>query len=69
LSLHPDERPDDVETLRKVLLGDWNPANIPGRRLPNPGIEDIFASSLETRLALVVVGLILLSLIITLTHF
>jgi len=69
MSLHPDERPADIESFRNALLGDWNPTNIPGRRLPNPSIEDIFASSLETRLTLVVVGLILLSLIITLTHF
>jgi eukaryotic-like serine/threonine-protein kinase len=69
MNLHPDDRPDTIESFQKALLGDWNPTNIPGQRLPTPGIEDIFASSMETRLALVVLGLILLSLIITLTHF
>jgi serine/threonine-protein kinase len=69
MNLHPADRPESMALFKKALLGDWNPANIPGQRLPNPGLKDMVASSLETRLALVVVGLILLSLIITLTHF
>ncbi len=69
MNLHPAERPDSVDLFKKALLGDWNPASIPGLRLPNPGIEDIIASSVETRLALMAVGLILISMIITLTHF
>jgi len=69
MNLHPADRPDSIEIFQRALLGDWNPANIPGQRLPNPGMKDLFTSSVETRLALVVVGLILLSLIITLTHF
>jgi len=69
MNLHPADRPEHVPLLKKALLGDWNPANIPGQRLPNPSLEDIVASSVETRLALVAVGLVLLSLIITLTHF
>lgn len=69
MNLHPADRPETMALFKKALLGDWNPNNIPGQRLPNPGLEDLVASSVETRLALVVVGLILVSLIITLTHF
>ncbi len=69
MNLHPADRPESIAHFKKALLGEWNPASIPGQRLPNPGIEDLIASSVETRLALVVVGLILISMIITLTHF
>lgn len=69
MNLHPADRPESIAIFKRALLGDWNPANIPGQRLPNPGLEDLVASSVETRLALIAAGLILLSLIITLTHF
>ncbi len=69
MNLHPADRPPDMETFREALLGDWNPANIPGPSLPSPTVEDLFASPTETRLVLVAIGLLLLSLIVTLTHF
>lgn len=69
MNLHPDDRPPSVEVFREALLGDWNPANIPGPSLPTPKIEDVFASPLERALSLVVLGLVLVSLIVTLTHF
>lgn len=69
MSLHPSDRPESVEVFRKALLGDWNPANIPGPALPPPTLADLFSSPAEVRMLLIVATLILLSLIITLTHF
>ncbi|MFQ5615761.1 MAG: serine/threonine-protein kinase [Anaerolineales bacterium] len=69
MNLHPSDRPPDVETFRDALLGDWNPASIPGPALPAPTIEDLFSSPTERTLALVSIALVLLSLIVTLTHF
>jgi hypothetical protein len=69
MNLHPTDRPPDIETFRDALLGDWNPAKIPGQVLPAPKMEDLFAANIERGLAVAAVGLILISLIVTLTHF
>ena len=69
INLHPADRPPNVDIFREALLGDWNPANIPGPALPTPKIEDVFSSPLERALSLVALGLVLVSLIVTLTHF
>lgn len=68
MNLHPADRPPTVEIFREALLGDWNPANIPGPVLPNPKIEDVFGSPVERILAMAAVGLVIISLIVTLTH-
>ncbi len=69
MNLHPADRPPSVEVFREALLGDWNPANIPGQALPNPKIEDVFSSPIERALSLIAIGLLLISLVVTLTHF
>ena len=69
MNLHPSDRPPTVEIFREALLGDWNPTNIPGQALPDPKIEDVLSSPIERALTLVALGLVLVSLIVTLTHF
>jgi serine/threonine-protein kinase len=69
MNLHPADRPSSVEIFREALLGDWNPANIPGPSLPNPKLEDVFGSPTERALAVAAAALLLISLIATLTHF
>jgi serine/threonine-protein kinase len=69
MNLHPADRPNSVEIFREALLGDWNPANIPGPSLPTPKLEDVFGSPIERALAVAAAALLLISLIATLTHF
>lgn len=66
ISLHPDERPQDVEALRQALLGDWQPINRPNAPLPSPTLADLVSSPVERTLLFVSGGLLLLSLIATL---
>ena len=69
MNLHPADRPESIEIFRKALLGDWNPIRISGTTRSRSVGEGLFSSPIETRLALIVIGLFLLSLIATLTHF
>jgi serine/threonine protein kinase len=68
MSLHPDERPQDVASFREALLGDWNPVTRPRAPLPTPTLVDLVSSPTEMTLIWVSAGLILLSLIFTLTR-
>ncbi len=68
MSLHPDERPQDVEAFQEALLGDWNPVTRPRAPLPTPTLVDLVSSPAEMALIWVSAGLILLSLIFTLTR-
>jgi len=68
LSLHPDERPENVDRFRQSLLGDHP---IQPRILNNTRpltIWNIFRSSLERTLLVVLAGLTVFSLILTLMH-
>jgi serine/threonine-protein kinase len=68
LSLHPDERPENVDRFRQSLLGD-HPIQL--RILNNTRpltIWNIFRSSLERTLLVVLAGLTVFSLILTLMH-
>jgi eukaryotic-like serine/threonine-protein kinase len=68
LSLHPDERPENVERFRQSLLGD---TPIQPRIINNTrplSIWNIFRSSLERTLLVVLAGLMVFSLILTLMH-
>jgi serine/threonine protein kinase len=70
-SLHPDERPDSIETLRQALLGTREPPTIPvavSRRRQKPSLWNIIASPPDSILLWVAAGLFLLSLIATLTR-
>lgn len=66
MSLHPDERPQNVEEFRRALLGDWDPGTRPRAPLPAPKIADIFSSPVELVLLILSVGLLLVSLAVTL---
>jgi serine/threonine-protein kinase len=66
MNLHPEDRPQDVETFRQALLGDWNPVTRPRASLPGPSIVDLVSSPTELTLIWVSAGLVLLSLLFTL---
>ncbi len=66
MNLHPDERPQNIEEFRNALLGDWDPGTRPRAALPTPGMEDVLNSPTERILILVSLGLLLLSLAMTL---
>lgn len=65
MNLHPDDRPQDVETFRKSLLGNWNPPIRPLKTGSTPSLREILASPTEKTLALITVGLVIFSLLIT----
>lgn len=68
LSLHPDERPENVERFRQSLLGDHPiQPHIANNTRPQT-IWNIFRSSLERTLLVVLAGLTVFSLILTLMH-
>ncbi len=66
MNLHPDERPQTIAEFRNALLGDWNPGIHPITPLPEPTIVDLISLSTERYLLLTVLGLLFISLIITL---
>ncbi len=68
MSLHPDERPQDVETFRNALLGNWDPATRPRAPLPAPTLADLFSSPVERVLIWISAGVIFLSLLATLVR-
>lgn len=66
MSLHPEDRPQDVEAFRQALLGDWNPITRPRAALPGPTLVDLVSSPAELTLIWISAGLVLLSLLFTL---
>lgn len=71
MSLHPDQRPDSIETFRQALLGYHEPPSQPAavsRRQHNPSIWDAITSPPDSVLLWIVAGLFLLSLITTLVR-
>lgn len=68
MSLHPEERPQDVETFRQALLGDWNPVTRPRAPLPAPSLADLTASPTDLVLIWITAGLVLFSLAMTLAQ-
>jgi serine/threonine-protein kinase len=66
MSIHPDERPQDIDAFRKALLGDWNPSVQPRRSVPLPSLADIVSFPLERILFFAAAAMVLLSLIFTL---
>jgi serine/threonine-protein kinase len=66
MSLHPEERPVNVEAFREALLGDWNPITRPRAPLPTPSLADLVSSPAELTLIWITAGLVLVSLMITL---
>lgn len=68
MNLHPDSRPQDVESFRQALLGNWNPPSRPTGSLPSPSLADLLSSPTEQVLAAVSIGLVFLTLILTLAR-
>ncbi len=68
MSLHPEERPTDIETFRKALLGDYSPIAPQKIHLPSPTFFDLISSPVEMTLAILSVGLILISFVLTFIH-
>jgi serine/threonine-protein kinase len=66
MSLHPDERPESVEALRRALLGDWDPVSRPRAPLPTPSFADLMSYPVERTLFFISVALLLASLALTL---
>lgn len=68
MSLHPEDRPQDIQTFRQALIGDISPITRP-RIQPKPTrIIDLLSSPTEKMLLWLSAGLALLSLVFTLLH-
>ncbi len=68
MSLHPDDRPQDVEAFRQALLGNWTP---PLRQISTThasSLASVLSSPLERSLLWVSAGLLIFSLIATLVR-
>ena len=68
LSLHPDHRPQNMIIFRDTLLGNWNPSPRRTGAMPPPTFSDVISSAIERSLIWVSAGLVILSLIATLSH-
>jgi serine/threonine-protein kinase len=68
MSLHPDLRPENMIQFRDALMGNWNPDTRPRGALPPPSFADVISSAVERGLIWVSAGLLILSLIATLSH-
>ncbi|RPI88147.1 MAG: serine/threonine protein kinase [Chloroflexi bacterium] len=66
MNLHPDDRPQDVETFRKSLLGNWNPPIRPLKTGSTLSAMEILVLPLEKTLVWVTIGLLIFTLIVTL---
>lgn len=66
MSLHPDERPQNVEAFLQALLGDYVPPSRPRPVIPQPTFLDLLSFSPEKYLFWCGAGLIAITLIITL---
>ncbi|MBN1230446.1 MAG: serine/threonine protein kinase [Anaerolineales bacterium] len=68
LQLHPNDRPQDIQTFQEVLLGQREIMTRPRVTLPAPRFMDVIANPTERSLVMISGGLILISLIATLLH-
>jgi serine/threonine-protein kinase len=66
MSLHPDERPQDIEAFRQSLFGNLGPITQSRHLLPRLSLADLVSSPSERILAVIAAGLLALSLITTL---
>jgi serine/threonine protein kinase len=68
MSLHPDERPQDIESFRQALIGNWTPPVRPTRKLRPPTFGMIFSATRERILLWVAAAVVIFSLVITLAR-
>lgn len=66
MNLHPDERPQTIETFRQALIGDWTPTTRPRSPMPSPTLVDLLMSPTERFLVWFSLALLFVSLIATL---
>jgi eukaryotic-like serine/threonine-protein kinase len=65
MSIHPDERPQNVEAFRRALAGDRPIESKIRQRLVEPSAEEAISTPVERILLLLSVGLLIISLLIT----
>jgi serine/threonine-protein kinase len=65
MKLHPDERPQDVETLRRALTGNQPVVNFTVNRKRAASVEEAASTPIERILLLLAFGVLLLSLLVT----
>jgi serine/threonine-protein kinase len=65
MSLHPDDRPQDIETFRQSLLGTLNPITQPRKPRRSLDPAEIISGSTERVLVVIMIVLLLLSLLTT----
>lgn len=68
LSLHPEERPQNVSAFQQALLGQIDPGGRSNGRVPPPTFVDVLSSRTERSLLWVAGALLLLSFIATIGH-
>ena len=68
MSLHPDERPQDIESFRQALIGNWIPPIRPATKPQPPSLKTILSSTKERILLGVAAVLVVFSLILTLVR-
>lgn len=66
MNLHPEDRPQDIQTFRQSLIGDINPSTRPRTITKTTSMIDMISSPVETTLLWVSAGLALFSLVVTL---
>ncbi len=61
MNLHPDERPQDMDSFRQALLGNWTPPAAGSRRQPTLSLRSILKGQSEQILLVATVVLLLFS--------
>ena len=68
INLHPDERPQDIETFRQALIGNWIPPIHPVGKSYTPSLRKILSATQEQIIFWIAAALLVLSLITTLVR-
>jgi serine/threonine-protein kinase len=68
MNLHPNERPQDIESFRQALIGNWIPPIHPVGKTHPPSLRKIMSATQEQVLFWVAAGLLVVSLIVTLVR-
>ena len=68
MNLHPDERPQDIESFRQALIGNWIPPIRPVGNTHPPSLQKIMSATQEQVLFWVAAALLVVSLIVTLVR-
>ncbi len=68
MNLHPDDRPASMQVFREALLGNVHPTTRPRPSLPQDTLSELLSGRLERIMLWASAGLLLLSLIATLSH-